>query len=109
MGLDLIGLPQHLIIGHISQFKGFPIGMAVLNRKDTRFDEVFTKGSQHSRMLAPGEIQRQEQSRGSVEESVIRPVDGDAVKVAIKVVLCAPQCITRTIEVDKYGFLVDRF
>ena len=61
-----------------------------------------------TRVFAPSEIQCQEQSRGSVEESVVCPVDGNAVKVAVEVVLCASQCIPDTVAVYNDCFSVDR-
>jgi hypothetical protein len=57
-------------------------------------------------MLAPCDIQRQKQSRGSVKESIIRPVDSRALKVAIEVILRVPQRIAGTIEMNKHCFAV---
>jgi YD repeat-containing protein len=108
VGLVFVHLSQHLVIGNVSQFQGFTIGATVVDRKGARFNKMLAKGSQNTRVFAPSEIKCQEQRRGSIEENIVRPVDGNAVEAAVEIELRASQCISGAVKIDENCLPVDQ-
>ena len=87
LSLDTVGLSKHFIVGNIAQLECFTIGTAVLHGELAWLDKVLSECGEHARVLAPCDVQCQEQCRRSIKERIVRPVDCDPVKAASEVVL----------------------
>lgn len=62
---------------------------------------MLAESSQNARVFTPSEIKRQEKRRGSVEESLICPIDRDTIKATVKIEPRALHCILGAGKIDE--------